>query len=59
MVIDNVPRNSPYLDRVHVVASPRWEAAMKESERLLVEAETFAYAASNRCSKASSTLSIA
>ena len=44
-VIDNVPRNSPYLDRVHVVASPRWEAAMKESERLLVEAETFAYAA--------------
>lgn len=44
-VIDNVPRNAAYLDKVHVVASPKWEAAMKESERLLVEAETFAYAA--------------
>jgi glycosyltransferase involved in cell wall biosynthesis len=43
--IDNVPRNSPYLDRIHVAASPKWESSIREHERLRVETETFAHAA--------------
>ncbi|NWG32057.1 MAG: glycosyltransferase family 4 protein [Rhodocyclaceae bacterium] len=45
IVIDNVSRNSPFIKDVHVAASQKWVAAMQESERLRLEAETFAYAA--------------
>lgn len=45
LVIDNIPRNAPYLDNVHVTVSPKWEAAVREQERHRIEAETFAYAA--------------
>jgi glycosyltransferase involved in cell wall biosynthesis len=44
-VIDNVPRDSAYLDHIHVAVSPKWEEAVKEQERIRVEDETFAYAA--------------
>jgi 1,2-diacylglycerol 3-alpha-glucosyltransferase len=43
-VIDNIPRNSAYLDHIHVAASPKWAAEVKEEERLRIECETFAYA---------------
>lgn len=45
IVIDNVSRNSPLVKDVHVATSPKWVAAIQESERLRLEAETFAYAA--------------
>ncbi len=44
-VIDNIPRDAMYLDHIHVAASPKWEEAVKEQERLRIEGETFAYAA--------------
>ncbi|KFB77981.1 glycosyltransferase family 4 protein [Candidatus Accumulibacter cognatus] len=44
-VIDNIPRNAGCLDHVHVVASPKWAAAIAEGERCRIEGETFAYAA--------------
>lgn len=45
LTIGNIPRNSPWLDHIHVAVSPKWEAAAIEQERLRVETETFAYAA--------------
>ena len=45
LVIDNVPRNAPYLDHIHVAVSQKWETAVREQERNRIEAETFAYAA--------------
>lgn len=45
IVIDNIPRNSVYLDDIHVSVSPKWERAVREQERTRIEAETFAYAA--------------
>lgn len=44
-VIDHLPRNAECLKHIHVVASPKWQAAVKESERGRIEGETFAYAA--------------
>lgn len=44
-VIDNIPRNAGCLDHLHVVASPKWAAAIAEGERCRIEGETFAYAA--------------
>jgi len=44
-VIDNLLRNSACLDHIHVAVSPKWAAAVKEQERMRIEAETFAYAA--------------
>jgi glycosyltransferase involved in cell wall biosynthesis len=44
-VIDNIPRDSAYLDHIHVSVSPKWESAVREQERTRIEAETFAYAA--------------
>lgn len=44
-VIDNLPRNSACLDHIHVAVSPKWADAVKEQERMRIEAETFAYAA--------------
>lgn len=44
-VIDNISRNATCLDHVHVAASPKWAAAVKEGERIRIEGETFAYAA--------------
>lgn len=43
-VIDNVPRNSSYLDDIHVCVSPKWESSVREQERNRIETETFAYA---------------
>lgn len=45
LVIANIPRNSPCLDHIHVAVSAKWEAAVREQERIRIEAETFAYAA--------------
>jgi glycosyltransferase involved in cell wall biosynthesis len=45
IVVPNVPRYDPLLAGVHVVASPRWEEATRDQERMRIEAETFAYAA--------------
>lgn len=45
VVIDNLPRNSTYLDHIHVSVSPKWAAAVREQERSRIEHETFAYAA--------------
>lgn len=45
LVIDHIPRNSKYLEHIHVVASPKWEESVKEQERMRVETETFAYGA--------------
>lgn len=45
VVIDNLPRLSPLLRDVHVPASPKWQEAAKEQERIRIEGETFAYAA--------------
>lgn len=45
LVIDNLPRNSPCLDHIHVAVSPKWEASVREQERTRIETETFAYAA--------------
>ncbi|MDS4022226.1 MAG: glycosyltransferase family 4 protein [Candidatus Competibacter sp.] len=44
-MIDNIPRDSAYLDHIHVSVSPKWESAVREQERTRIEAETFAYAA--------------
>ena len=44
-VIDNIPRNAGYLDHIHVMASPKWAAAVAKGERCRIEGETFAYAA--------------
>ncbi|OOG51169.1 glycosyltransferase family 4 protein [Polaromonas sp. C04] len=44
-VVDNLPRNAPFLDHIHVSASPKWQASAKESERIRIEGVTFAYAA--------------
>ena len=44
IVIDNISRNSVLVKDVHVAVSPKWEEAVKEQERLRIEAETFAYA---------------
>jgi 1,2-diacylglycerol 3-alpha-glucosyltransferase len=44
-VIDNVPRNAPYLDHIHVAVSAKWESSVREQERTRIETETFAYAA--------------
>ncbi len=45
LVIDNIPRNASYLDHIHVAVSPKWALAVKEQERIRIEAETFAFAA--------------
>lgn len=45
IVIHNVPRDSSYLDHIHIAASPKWESSIKGYERLRVETETFAHAA--------------
>jgi glycosyltransferase involved in cell wall biosynthesis len=44
-VIDNIPRNASCLDHIHVAASPKWVASVREEERCRIEGETFAYAA--------------
>lgn len=44
LVIDNVPRNSSYLDNIHVCVSEKWENSVREQERNRIETETFAYA---------------
>lgn len=44
-VIDNIPRNSPYLENIHVAVSAKWESSVREQERTRIETETFAYAA--------------
>ncbi len=44
LVIENVPRNSSYLDDIHVCVSPKWESSVREQERNRIETETFAYA---------------
>ena len=44
-VLPHIPRNAASLDHIHAHASPKWQAAAIEQERLRVEAETFAYAA--------------
>ncbi len=43
LVIDNIPRDAPYLTGMHLPVSPKWERAAKEGECLRIEAETFAY----------------
>lgn len=43
-VIDNVSRNSIHLDHMHLAVSPKWHSAVKEQERVRIEAKTFAYA---------------
>jgi glycosyltransferase involved in cell wall biosynthesis len=43
-VIENVPRNSPYLANIHVAVSPKWAEAVRQQERIRIECETFAYA---------------
>jgi hypothetical protein len=45
VVVDNLPRNAPCLDHVHVAASAKWAASVRQEERSRIEAETFAYAA--------------
>ncbi|MEF8698921.1 MAG: glycosyltransferase family 4 protein [Candidatus Accumulibacter sp. UW26] len=45
VVVDNLPRNAPCLDHVHVAASEKWAASVRQEERSRIEAETFAYAA--------------
>lgn len=44
-VIDNLSRNAPCLQYVHVAVSPKWVEAAQEGERIRIEGETFAYAA--------------
>jgi len=44
-VVPHVPRNAPVLDAIHVAASPKWAASMREQERMRVEGETFGYGA--------------
>ena len=44
-IVDNISRNASVLDHVHMTASPKWEDAAKESERIRIEGVTFAYAA--------------
>ena len=48
LVIDNISRNSDLLRDVHVAVSPKWVEAVKEQERLRIEAETFAFGAMRR-----------
>lgn len=45
VVVANVQRTSASLDHIHVVASPKWESAVKEQERLRIETATFSHAA--------------
>lgn len=45
LVIDNVSRNAPSLQNIHLAVSPRWKVAMQEQERIRIETETFAHAA--------------
>lgn len=45
VVVDNIPRQSPLLQDVHVAVSPRWADAVREQERLRIETTTFAFAA--------------
>jgi 1,2-diacylglycerol 3-alpha-glucosyltransferase len=44
-VIPNMPRNAPQLEHIHVTASSKWAAAVRDQERHRIEHETFAYAA--------------
>lgn len=44
LVIQNVPRNSTGLQKIHLAVSPRWKVAMEEQERIRIETETFAHA---------------
>lgn len=44
LVISNIPRNSYFLNDIHLAVSPKWESAVKERERIRIETETFAYA---------------
>ena len=44
-VIDNIARNSPLLDAMHVAASPKWDFSIREQERARIETQTFAYTA--------------
>lgn len=43
-VIEHVPRNTKYLDNMHLPVAPKWQAAAQDVERMRVEGETFAYA---------------
>ena len=43
-VIEHVPRNTKYLDDMHLPVAPKWQSAAQEVERMRVEGETFAYA---------------
>lgn len=45
VVVENIPRNSPELSSIHITASPKWQKAMQEQERIRIETETFAHAA--------------
>jgi glycosyltransferase involved in cell wall biosynthesis len=45
VVLPHIPRDAACLQHIHADASPRWQAAVQEQERLRVEGETFAYAA--------------
>lgn len=45
VVVPHIPRDAACLDHIHALASPKWQEAAREQERLRVEGETFAYAA--------------
>ena len=45
VLVDNLPRQSPLLENVHVAVAPKWVEAVQEQERLRIEGETFAHAA--------------
>uniref|UniRef100_Q47DC9 Glycosyl transferase, group 1 n=1 Tax=Dechloromonas aromatica (strain RCB) TaxID=159087 RepID=Q47DC9_DECAR len=45
IVVDNIGRNSDFLSEMKISASPRWESAVREEERMRIEGLTFAYAA--------------
>ncbi len=42
VVVPHVPRYSKMLDGMHVVAAPKWRAAVEEDTRLAIEMDTFA-----------------
>lgn len=44
-VVNHIPRGVEYLRHIHALASPKWQDAVCEQERLRVEGETFAYSA--------------
>jgi 1,2-diacylglycerol 3-alpha-glucosyltransferase len=44
-VIESIARDDACLDGIHVAATSKWTEAIKQSERIRIEGETFAYAA--------------